>query len=1708
MIAHAQWRKVPSFNGSFYNEVFFFDNAHGWITQASTTVYRTNDGGVTWQTSTLPGGGGSPNRDICFVSPSDGFVSGSDGIWKTANGGASWQNITPPSFNNNGSTSCWFTDVNNGVFGGGNCNDVTVNFYRTTNGGASWDSVQYTHATDVAVGGIASIGGVYYAAGGSGKFWKSSDGGATWTLTNTGSNGWQEDLVSFGNGLYIASADGSSCGSTGSGKLLRSVDNGATWVASSFPGVVMWGISMYSTTEGWGCGDGGNAYKTTDGGVTWTLTSCGMDRRDRLDDIFFSDATHGWAVGDGVYKFGENGFTVHPDTINFGDVIVGTRSRDSNAVITAIGSALAVSNRVIAGLDASQFNSSGALGPQNLASCQDGLTPLYFLPTSEGPKLARLVYTIAGTNETAEVYLKGRGVRPRIAAPTTLLFDTLICGDTELDTVWVKNSGNYPLKITSAIASVLQGASFRVVSPSLSQPVTIAPGDSTRFILQVQAASTGTFSSTLALASNDPDSGKSPWNIQLNVVRKSVAVALSQDSVDMPPMAIDSESNVCIVYHNSGDGDQTIQSIAFVGGDGVIHQLPSVSGIFVGKGRDQSICFRATVGDTLVHIARFRVRTLPCNRDTIVTVRYQARNPVISTVPAKMFGDVVCDSTTTDTIIVRNNGNAPLILNKPYFNGANGLKYSLAAPLAWPDTIPIGDSLVVTVALTGDVPEGDYPVTMIFPSNDRFPGKSLWSIEARYHRGRSELTPSRRVVDVGDVCINGVRVERVFLRNTGSATAAVSGVTPIGPTPDVIASGVPVGVAITPAATDSLTFTITPLAAGPFTAQFLLGYGPCERRDTIWVVGRGVGIALAATPPSLDYGSSGIGRSVQRSFTVANNGAAPATITAWVFQPAIPNARVISPQPPFKLAPGATQTVVVELTPADTGNLTLKLLGAADGPCPDTLRTTIDVRGIKGTVVTDRYRVDYGSLFSCSGGAVPDSIRLVNYGTSPITLRAVRLAAAGASSFRIENGPGSPVTIAAGDSVTLIVSALVNAGGSVVDTLLFELDQPDQPVIAVPLAARLEKAALAVNDAAGLAISSLSFSSLAGCNPSDDKIVRLHNGGTVADTIALAIEGATFSLGSPATLILPAGADTTVTVRAAMSAPGTASGTLTVTSLPCSLTSRVALDARYGVVAGAVADLDFSKVNIGRTIELTTTITNTGEADQVIDHLEVDPPSAGYAIVGTYAGMPLPAKASLPVTVSFSPVATGAAPARIVAVMREPCFDTLRATLDGIGIRSNVFLATRGIAYGERLLCQDSCATLRVEGVGNEPVTILSAGLEGAGSGGYTISAGNLPLVIEPGSSAEITVCFDPAAATTSGDAFAVLATDDSAQPLLRMKLTGTRGSGLTGPSSIDFLTGDADTTIIVANGSAVPIVIDGATTASPFTLLTAMPITVPPHDSVAVRVRYVHAGIDGGKGALLLRQAIPCLDSLTVALFAPGDERYPIVLAADTVSGRWGEHARIPIVISNTRGGRAEAFDLAITASPGLLDPTNVAIGPSLAGRWSVSRSAYDATTGTLMLHVASAEGLATLPSTDTLLTVGYLVLRGGLISTDLGLDPSGLPATITATTIPGAFVLADYCDAYGRLLRVRGDVALDQNIPNPFNPTTTIEFETAFDGPVRLTVYDELGREVKRLIDEQMPAGRRRVVVDASDLPSGIYTYRLTTGLQTLTRRMVVAK
>ncbi len=84
----------------------------------------------------------------------------------------------------------------------------------------------------------------------------------------------------------------------------------------------------------------------------------------------------------------------------------------------------------------------------------------------------------------------------------------------------------------------------------------------------------------------------------------------------------------------------------------------------------------------------------------------------------------------------------------------------------------------------------------------------------------------------------------------------------------------------------------------------------------------------------------------------------------------------------------------------------------------------------------------------------------------------------------------------------------------------------------------------------------------------------------------------------------------------------------------------------------------------------------------------------------------------------------------------------------------------------------------------------------------------------------------------------------------------------------------------------------------------------------------------------------------------------------------------------------------------------------------------------------------------------------------------------------------------------------ALFQNVPNPFNPTTTIAFELAEQGFTTLKVYDILGREVATLVSGTLEAGNHAVTFDASHLVSGVYVYRLESNGFTAVQKMVLAK
>ncbi len=83
-----------------------------------------------------------------------------------------------------------------------------------------------------------------------------------------------------------------------------------------------------------------------------------------------------------------------------------------------------------------------------------------------------------------------------------------------------------------------------------------------------------------------------------------------------------------------------------------------------------------------------------------------------------------------------------------------------------------------------------------------------------------------------------------------------------------------------------------------------------------------------------------------------------------------------------------------------------------------------------------------------------------------------------------------------------------------------------------------------------------------------------------------------------------------------------------------------------------------------------------------------------------------------------------------------------------------------------------------------------------------------------------------------------------------------------------------------------------------------------------------------------------------------------------------------------------------------------------------------------------------------------------------------------------------------------------LFQNVPNPFNPLTKIRFNLSEPSNLKLIVYDILGREAIRLLDDNIEAGSYSYTFDGSQLPSGIYYYKIESPKYTEIKKMMLIK
>jgi hypothetical protein len=86
--------------------------------------------------------------------------------------------------------------------------------------------------------------------------------------------------------------------------------------------------------------------------------------------------------------------------------------------------------------------------------------------------------------------------------------------------------------------------------------------------------------------------------------------------------------------------------------------------------------------------------------------------------------------------------------------------------------------------------------------------------------------------------------------------------------------------------------------------------------------------------------------------------------------------------------------------------------------------------------------------------------------------------------------------------------------------------------------------------------------------------------------------------------------------------------------------------------------------------------------------------------------------------------------------------------------------------------------------------------------------------------------------------------------------------------------------------------------------------------------------------------------------------------------------------------------------------------------------------------------------------------------------------------------------------------ELSLEQNYPNPFNPVTTIKYAIPKNDFVSLRVYSILGENIAALVNEEKTAGSYSVKFDGSNLPAGVYLYRLETGSISAVKKFILVK
>jgi hypothetical protein len=298
--------------------------------------------------------------------------------------------------------------------------------------------------------------------------------------------------------------------------------------------------------------------------------------------------------------------------------------------------------------------------------------------------------------------------------------------------------------------------------------------------------------------------------------------------------------------------------------------------------------------------------------------------------------------------------------------------------------------------------------------------------------------------------------------------------------------------------------------------------------------------------------------------------------------------------------------------------------------------------------------------------------------------------------------------------------------------------------------------------------------------------------------------------------------------------------------------------------------------------------------------------------------------------------------------------------------------------------------------------------------------------------------------------------------------------------------------------------------------LNNAVPITVNNASGVALENSMVLSG------ALTLTAGKIYLgnNSLSVSSLSGGSSSSYIVTDSAGMLSRYVDASAVvfpigvpssynPVTITNT--GTADTLRVRVQPFSSSVPDTSAIVNR----QWFVSEAVSGGSNVTLQLQWNSGEQASAFnPSGNIFIgrdSSSHWSLSSAVVG---GSDP--YTATVSNIQEFSDFVVGDSAGFYSLSTAIKTpsdvsvptSVALNDNYPNPFNPSTKIVFQIPVAGNVTLKVFTILGQEIATLFNGWKNVGVYQTVFDAQRFSSGVYFYRLQTGTTVLTKRMVLLK